>query len=71
MRGTSGDRTVRVAREEVPVSTNIAELTDGAFDREIQRDGTILVDFWATWCSTGRAIAPTLDQVAGKERAIP
>lgn len=49
------------------MSVNIVNLTDEAFEREIQRDGPILVDFWATWCSTCRAIAPMLDQVAGEE----
>jgi thioredoxin 1 len=67
MRDASGDRTVRAVREGTPVSTNIVDLTDEAFDREIRRDGPILVDFWAPWCSTCRAIAPMLDQVAGEE----
>ena len=66
-RDTSGDRTVRAVREDTPVSTNIVDLTDDAFDREIRRDGSVLVDFWAPWCSTCRAIAPMLDQVAGEE----
>jgi thioredoxin 1 len=53
---TSGDRVE---------STRIVVLSEDNFDDEIkQREGPIVVDFWASWCRLCKGIAPVLGQIA-------
>ena len=43
------------------------ELTDSSFEGDVlQTPGPVLVDFWAPWCSTCRAMEPVLEQLAGE-----
>lgn len=48
-------------------AANIVTITDQNFEAEVLNSSTpVLVDFWATWCGPCKAVAPTLDQLAGE-----
>ncbi len=42
-----------------------AVVTDSNFDRNVLKAPTpVLVDFWASWCSTCCALSPTIEKIA-------
>jgi thioredoxin len=42
------------------------EITQETFREHVEKDGIVLVDWWAPWCGPCRAFAPIYEQVAQK-----
>jgi thioredoxin 1 len=40
------------------------EVTAGNFKQLVERDGIVLLDWWAAWCGPCRAFAPTFEKAA-------
>ncbi len=47
--------------------SNIIEITDETFEKEVLQEETItLVDFWATWCGPCRKLTPIIEELANE-----
>ena len=45
----------------------ILNVTKENFDKEVlQAEGTVLVDFWASWCGPCRMIAPAVEKISAE-----
>jgi thioredoxin 1 len=48
----------------------IVEITSASFKDAVERDGIVLIDWWAAWCGPCRTFAPTYEKVAEKHADI-
>jgi thioredoxin 1 len=46
------------------------EITSGNFKDVVEKDGIVLIDWWAPWCGPCRAFGPTYEKVAGRHPDI-
>jgi thioredoxin 1 len=42
------------------------DITEANFKDTVEKDGIVLIDWWAPWCGPCRVFGPTYEKVAGK-----
>jgi thioredoxin 1 len=42
------------------------DVTEANFKEVVEKDGIVLVDWWAPWCGPCRSFGPTYEKVAGR-----
>jgi thioredoxin 1 len=55
---------------EVRMANGTVEISGGNFKEVVERDGIVLIDWWAPWCGPCRVFGPTYEKVAQKHPDI-
>jgi thioredoxin len=52
------------------MASGTVEITSQNFKDVVEKDGIVLIDWWAPWCGPCRVFGPTFEKVAGKHPDI-
>jgi len=52
------------------MATATVEITEQNFKQTVEKEGIVLLDWWATWCGPCRTFGPTYEKVAAKHPDI-
>jgi thioredoxin 1 len=55
---------------ETSTQPRTVEITSSNFKDVVERDGIVLIDWWAPWCGPCRVFGPTYEKVAGRHPNI-
>jgi thioredoxin 1 len=67
MFGTSGNKS---GKQENLGPKHTVDLTDATFEQTANKNGVVLIDFWAPWCAPCRAFAPVFERAAAKHPGV-
>lgn len=50
---------------------SVMKITKSNFEKEVlQSEKTVLIDFWASWCSPCRMLSPTIEEIASETSGV-